>query len=125
MAYRVFWHIPQQVIFVELEGNLTLKDFQQLNRDVVELLGAESADRPVTLVIDVTRPTTTPQAFEQLKASQTYTQRRDLKSIIVVSSNKFIRLMMLLTFNLCRPSLRFCDTVDEASMFIQKKISTV
>jgi hypothetical protein len=125
MTYRVFWHIPQQVIFLELEGNLTLKEFQQLNRDVVEHLGTENADRQITLVVDITRPSTAPQAFAQLKASQTYTQRRDLKSILVVGRNKFMRLMMLLTFNLCRPTLRFFDTNDEAALFLQRKTPTI
>jgi hypothetical protein len=125
MAYRVFWHIPRQVIYVELEGNLTLKDFQLINRDVLEHLGNENTDRQITLVIDITRPSTTPQAFAQLKASQTYILRRDLKSIAVVGSNKFMRLMMLLTFNLCRPSLKFFDSIDEASLFIQRTLPTV
>lgn len=125
MAYRVFWQIPHQIICVELEGNLTLNDFQQINQDILEHLGSENRERPVTLVIDVTRPSTTPQAFAQLNASQTYTLRRDLKFILVVGSNKLMRLMMLLTFNLCKPSLRFFDTIDEVSLFIQRKISTI
>ncbi len=120
MAYRVFWVIPQQVLCLELEGDLSLHDFNQINQAVIEQLGDETIERQLTLLIDITRPGRVPQAFDQLRASQTYVQRYDLKSVLVAGTNKFMRLMILLTFNLCRPSLRFFDNTDQALKVAQR-----
>ncbi len=120
MPFRVFWRVPHQTLCVELEGILTIDDFIQLDRAIVDHLGNEKPDQRLGLLIDITRPGTIPQAYGKLKASQTYAMRRDLKFILVAGSNKFMRLMMLLTFNLCRPSLRFFDGLDEAIEFMQR-----
>ncbi len=119
MAYRVYWHIPHQMLCMELEGNLTLDDFQNLDRAILALLGNEAPDRQLMLLVDITRPATTPRDFARLRASQTYLLRFDLKFILVAGSNKLMRLMMLLTFNLCRPSVRFFDNIDEALKIAQ------
>ena len=122
MAYRVFWRVPHHTLCLELEGDLTLDDFNLINRAIIDHLGGETTDRRIALVVDITRPGSIPQAFAQLKASQTYVLRHDLKFILVAGSNKFMRLMMLLTFNLCRPSLRFFDNVDQALTFVQRVV---
>ena len=118
MTYRVFWQIPQQILCVELEGDLSISDFNHINRAVTDHLGAETANPHVALVVDITRPGQVPTAVIQLRETQTYVLRQDLNVILVAGSNKFLRLMMLLTFNLCRPSLKFFDTMDEALKFI-------
>ena len=121
MAYRVFWHVPQQILCLELEGDLTLDDFNQINRAVNDHLGRDDgAERRIALVIDITRPGKTPQAFAQLQASQTYAERRDLKFIFVAGRNKFMRLMVMLTFNLCRQGLRFFENMDQALAVAQR-----
>jgi hypothetical protein len=114
MAYKVYWEVPQQVLRIELEGNLTIEDFGQINRAVIDLLGVETTRRQINLLIDITRPSRTPRDIQQIKSSQTYVMRRDLKHIFVAGTDKFMRLMMLLTFNLCKPSLTFVDTIDRA-----------
>ena len=121
MTYRIFWQVQQQVLCVELAGDLSLDDFNRINGEVINHLGDEPTTkyRDVTLLVDITRPSSTPRVFEQLKQSQTYVFRRDLKFILVAGSNKFMRLMMLLTFNLCRPSLKFFDDVDHALKYVQ------
>jgi hypothetical protein len=117
MTHRIYWRVPNVVLCLELEGNLSPDDFAQINQAIVEHLGPETQTQTVTLLVDITRPGTTPSAFAQLKASQTYTMRRDLNYILVVGRDKFMRLMMLLTFNLCKPSLKFFDDMDQALAF--------
>ena len=124
MAFRVFWQVPQQVLCIELEGNLNLDNFHQINQMVIECLNSKEVHQPVTLLVDITRPGRIPQAFAQLKESQTYTMRSDLKFIVVAGNDKFRRLMMLLTFNLCRPSLRFFDNLDQGIKFTQRVSSS-
>ena len=124
MAFRVFWQVPQQVLCIELEGTLNLDNFHQINQMVTECLNSKDVHQPVALLVDITRPGKIPQAFAQLKESQTYTSRNDLKFIVVAGNDKFRRLMMLLTFNLCRPSLRFFDNLEQGIKFTQRVSSS-
>jgi hypothetical protein len=121
MAHQIYWQIPQQVLCVELEEVVSLDDFIQINREVNDLLGAETMNRNVTLLVDITRPGNTAQNVAQLKYSQTYVSRRDLKFILVVGKNKLMRLMLLLLYNLCRPSLRFFDDMEPALTFLASR----
>src|SRR5690349_17316176 len=117
MTYRIFWQIPQEVLCLELIGESTMKDFDQINLAILQQLGADSAEQRVVLLIDITQSSRVPSAFAQLKTSQTYTLRDDLRMIAVAGNNKFMRLMMMLTFNLCKPGLRFFDNTDSALEF--------
>jgi len=119
MAYKVFWKVPQQVLSVELEGSLSLGDFHQINQAVNDCLDSSLVKGGISILVDITRPGSTPRDFAQLKDSQTYATRRDLRFIMIAGTDKFMRLMTLLTFNLCRPSLRFFNDVDHALTFAQ------
>jgi hypothetical protein len=121
VTYRVFWQVPQEILCIELAGDLSIDDFNHINQAVTDQLGTEATNRHVALVVDVTRPGHIPTAVAQLRETQTYVLRRDLNMILVAGSNKLLRLMMLLTFNLCRPRLNFFDTMDEASEFVLRK----
>ncbi len=121
--YRVFWQIPQRVLCLELAGELSLADFDQINKEVIAHLGIESftPGERMALLVDITRPCRPPGNFTQLKISQTYAARRDLNFILVAGNDKFMRLMTLLTFNLSRPMLKFFDNTQQALDFVQEK----
>ena len=56
---------------MELEGQMNLDNFKQINQMVTDYLDNKDADQQVALVVDITRPGKIPQAFAQLKESQT------------------------------------------------------
>ncbi|MCC7205706.1 MAG: hypothetical protein IT323_00270 [Anaerolineae bacterium] len=114
MPYQVFWQVPHEILCVHLEGHLSLEEFHVINEAVVGELGDEGAQHRYAILIDITHPASLPQAFQPLRESQAYARRRDVKYILVVGRDKLLRLMLLLTFNLCRPALRFVDTMEEA-----------
>jgi hypothetical protein len=120
MAHQVFWHVPQQILGLELEGDLSLDHFDRINEDITNHLNGCGGDQHI-LLVDITRPATVPRLFARLKASQTYTVRNDVRFILVAGNNKLMRLMMMLTFNLCRPTLIFFDTVELALDFAARK----
>jgi hypothetical protein len=107
----------QSLLSLTLQGNLSEQDFSQMNELVTRSLDAINESR-VALVVNALGAKTVPRNFKQLQASQTFSQRKDLKWLLVVTDNKLIRLMMLLTYNLSRPSLRFFSTEREAMDFL-------
>ena len=89
-----------------------------------ENLGADSGEKNIVILVDITRPGSLPRAVNELKASQTYVRRNDIKSIMIAGTNKLMRLMLLLTFNLCRPSLRFFDNLEQAQVVARRSFDT-
>jgi hypothetical protein len=102
-----------------LEGDLTIADFTKINQSILEHLGEELPDQQVALLVDITRPSRAPRDVAGLRASQHYAMRRDIKFILVAGSDKFMRLMTLLMYNLCRPNLQFFNDTDQAIKFVQ------
>lgn len=114
MAIKVYWSVPHRILTVELEGMLNFDDFKRLDHIINDCLDHENPGTPVVLMVDITRQARIPQAFAQIKATQTCLHRPELQWILVAGKNKFMRLMMMLTYNLCRQSLRLLDDVDQA-----------
>ena len=119
MTSRVCWYVPQQILYVELKGNLSLEDFNQINQAIISKLDNDVAGHRVAVLVDITQPSHAPRAFEQVRTSQTFLQRHDIRFILVAGNNKLMRLIATLIFNLGKPSLKFFDDVDQALEFAQ------
>ncbi|MBX3064701.1 MAG: hypothetical protein KF726_17090 [Anaerolineae bacterium] len=76
----------------------------------------------IALVVDITELKQVPTAYSQLKATQTYLSRPELRAVLVAGNNKLLRLMMMLIFNLSKPTLRFFDSVAQALEFAESRI---
>ncbi|MCU0497168.1 MAG: STAS/SEC14 domain-containing protein [Anaerolineae bacterium] len=121
MPYQVQWEIPESILRVRLWGHVTLEDFIAINHLINEAIAMLTPETQVSLLVDVNEAHSVPQTFNDLKASQTYARASNsrIKYILVVcGNNKLLRLMMLLIFNLARPSLQFFDTPVQALSFM-------
>lgn len=122
MPFALDWQVPQRVIWLTLTGTLTLQDYVEINTEVSKLLESVPAGVKAGLVVDATHLVGTPTNVEQVTNSQKYAylSNNPLKIILVVCSNKFMRLMMTLTFNLCRPFLYFANSVEEVESYLTR-----
>ncbi len=123
MPYQIEWEVPQSVLSLRLLDHVTLQEFVEIDRGITDRLDTVSDDARIALMVDTIAAKSVPQAYNDLKASQTYAVRRNaqLEYILVVSgSNKLMRLMMMLTYNLCRPRLQFFDTPAQALFFLSR-----
>jgi len=118
MSYEISWSIPQTTLCVKLLDAVTFQDFIAIDRDVTLYLGKN--DRLTALIVDTSEAKSIPQHFEKLKASQTYIRDSTLRFICVVGQSKFMRLMMMLVFNLSGPSLQLFDNLDKAQAFLDR-----
>lgn len=121
MPYQIHWEIPESILRVQLQGHVTLEEFMDIDYLVNEALATLKPEMQISLMVDVNEAHTVPQAFNDLKASQTYaraTHSRIKYILIVCGNNKLLRLMMLLVFNLARPSIQFFDTSVQALSFM-------
>lgn len=123
MPYRVYWEAPNAMLYLKLSGDVSLQEFIDIDREITRYLASDKLEDKVTLLVDVNEAKSVPHSFNQLKASQTYATVYDskLSHILVVSGgNKLMRLMMMLTLNLSRPSLQFFDTPMQALSYFSQ-----
>jgi hypothetical protein len=120
MPYQISWETPEAVLCLRLLEQVTLQEFVEIDRTITSHLNDSSVDASIALMVDVTETKSVPQSFSELKNSQTYATAANVRLhwILVIGNNRLMRLMMLLTFNLCRPSLRFFDTLVDGTKFI-------
>lgn len=122
MPFALDWQVPQTVMRLTLTGTLTLHDYTEINTQVSKLLETVPVGVNAGLVVDATALVGTPTNVDQVTNSQKYAylSNNPLKIILVVCSNKFMRLMMTLTFNLCRPYLYFVNSLDEVVPYLTR-----
>ncbi|GEM_PF-3348275 len=120
MAYKVEWEIPEAVLSLKLSGAVTFDDFVEIDRLINEKIKQLDSQAVIKLLVDVTHTSSVPQFYQRLSSTQTYANQMNspLKHIMIVSGdNKLMRLVMLLVFNLCRPTLLFFKSHDQALAF--------
>jgi len=118
-GYKLSWLIPQRVMYLRLSGTTTLEELENINRFISS--GLEETSEQVALVIDATDSNGFAVGIDQLRASQRYGQHPRLKSIIVLGTNKLIRLMLVIVFNVATASLKFCQNLDEANTLLKQR----
>ena len=123
MSYRIFWEIPETVLCLALGEDVSTEEFVEINDQINSFMDARTATRSVILKIDALNTERIPQSLSTMKNSQSYANRKDLKSILVIGPNKYVRLVMMLTFNLSRPTLHFAMNHEHANRFVESVIT--
>ena len=122
MPYQIDWQIPQSVLTLQLDGHVTYEEFVEIDKVITDHLNTVNVGTRIALIINANNAKSVPPIFNELKTSQSYAvdgHNARVGYILVVSGgNKLMRLMMMLIYNLCRPSLRFFDTSVEAERFL-------
>lgn len=118
MPFKTDLDASRALLNINLTGNLTARDFADLDAQAMGLLD-KLLSKKVAVMIDARDAESVPRNFRQLHESQTWARRYELKWLLVVTDSKLIRLMMLLTYNHSRPSLRFFRNLDEANHFLR------
>lgn len=118
MPYQISWLVPSKVLHLHLKDEVTLEDFHAINEQV-KLFMAEG-DQRLALIVDMNQTRRVSYNVEQIRASQQYAQDARLDWILVVGSNKLLRLTMMVIFNLARAPLQLFQSVDEVKIFLRR-----
>lgn len=119
MGYQLAWEIPNSVLCLTLGAEVSMGEFVEINEEINQCLDdRENTDR-IVLKIDAIETKFVPKELSRMKNSQTYANRLDVKSLLFVGEDKYVRLIMLLTFNLSRAILHFANDHDHAQRFMR------
>lgn len=119
MPYEIYWEVPDSVLLIKLLGHVSLDDFYDINEGVLDYLDRRAHYQRIAVVVETNSAASVPQQFQNLKASQTFVESDDVRWLLVSANNKFLRLMMLLTYNLSKPSLHFFDSVPTSLNYLR------
>ncbi len=117
MPYQVRWHTPGEIIFIEYNGMLKLKDFEEYNQDLIKLL--DEGRYPVHVVADTANlQGVVPQAVD-IKNVLSYVKHPSLGWVNICGANQIIRMLAVIVFQMTGTQLKMHDTVDEALIFVR------
>jgi len=118
MGYQLSWRVPQRAMCLKLDVETTLTEFEEINRLIVSYLNQN--EKRLFLMIDVNDFKPNALVWERIRASQRYVSHEKLEYVLIVGqkTNRLIRLMMLVLFNISRAGLKFVETFDEADAFL-------
>jgi hypothetical protein len=124
MGYQFSWHVPQRVMYLKLSTETTLQEFEEINKTIMGNLN-ELKER-LCLVIDVTEFKPDALVWDRIRASQLYVTHENLDYALVIGqkTNRLLRLMMLVLFNVSRAGLKFFENLEEANTFLDRFVVT-
>lgn len=100
------WYLPGKVMCLHISGDYTLEDSRQINATIIEEL--EHRQEDLVLVIDAMKMNR-PYHFDQIRATQTYMDHQHLKHIYAVTTDRVVKLALMIIFNISRAHLHLFD----------------
>jgi hypothetical protein len=101
---------------LRLLDQVNLSDFVEINLAVTQSL--EVCEPYGILIIDINQTKNLPTAIEQIRSSQHYARDPRLKWLLIVGTNKLVRLTLLVVFHLSWANIQFFNNDAEAQTFL-------
>lgn len=118
MPYILDWYKTHQVIYLELNGNLTVEELQQVNHEIINVLDASS--HKMYIVINANNFRVGYHSTHHLRDTQKYMNHPELDSAFMVSNDKLTRLITLIAFSLSRAKFFQFDTMQLAEKMLNR-----
>ena len=120
MSHKLVWRPTDRVLTLTLTGEISLMDFVTVSDDIDVMLG--SVTEPLVLIVDAENVRLSRSGLSQARTTPTYMESRLVEHLLIVASDKIIRLTLLVVFNLNRPVLRFFDHMDQAEYYLRTAV---
>lgn len=119
MSYKLETHRDGKIVNIVMSGRVTVDDFAAINAQILDHIATQRGSR-LTIVIDTSSTTYFPENYDALRRCQSYIERPEVKTVVVVTRNKFTRLMLLLAFHLAKPYLYMVDDCEQAEQIVDR-----
>ncbi|MEL6148049.1 MAG: hypothetical protein AAFU54_12085 [Chloroflexota bacterium] len=120
MPYNISWHIQDRVMLIEISGNISVQEFEQLHRDSFEYVGQSSYK--VHAIADVSDFSAAPANVRML-VSATNEEKDDRQGMtVLVAPNlpKIFGFLASVILQSLRLEYRICDTREEAIEILRR-----
>lgn len=118
MPYTLDWYKTHQVIYLELNGNLTVEELQQVNHEIINVL--DTSSHKMYIVINAHDFRVGYHSTNHLRETQKYMNHPALDSAFMVSDDKLTRLITLIAFSLSRAKFFQFDTMPLAEKMLDR-----
>lgn len=115
MPYLLTWQIPDKVLCLKLTGQVSLNEFMEISEDIHKWLDEQCNIHKIVLLIDIFEAIQIPRQLSQMTTSQSYAERDEFTSILVVGNSKSLRLILLLTFSTVQTMLYFSNSYEHSA----------
>lgn len=117
--YTVSWQVPEQILYLSLEGEPGIQELKELNRQVMEML--QPVQKKVNIVMNVIKLKPGYRTSDHLRDTQRYMDLPQLENVFVVADNKLSRLTMLLAFSLSRAHFMLFDDLQKTMDYVNRR----
>jgi len=118
--FGISWYVHQRAIYVTLSPAMSVENFRVADRRVTEML--ESVPLQAALIIDASDMEARLLDWTSVRMTQTYGDHPNLQAIFVIlpESNRVVRLMMLIMFNLARAPMHMVGSLHEVDSWLNR-----
>lgn len=117
MKYTLSWYVPNQVIYVMLEGLPDRNEAVQMDEEINHML--ESYEK-IIIILDIDNMKANYQTTDLLRVL-TCVQHNNLDAILTLTENKLNRLMSLMAFGTSPTLTKQFATTQEIQTFLKQR----
>ena len=115
MPYRVSWHLPERIIYAELQGNLTFEDITTGNAALRHFIKASKTT--VHVLIDVQQLKAFPSNIQRIY-NQYQHRQKNTGCTILIGGTPVMQFTANILVKLFGVRIRFAASLDEAIVML-------
>ena len=120
---RIYWLIPDRVIYFKLQRNATIDMVKADNQELVQLLNEGQA--PIYIIADAKDIGLIPSDINATAKANTFTTHPKLDKIIAVNTNKLHQILGRVIARMSRNEVRFVQTTENALELLKREDTTL
>lgn len=118
MPYKISWYVPDQVIYSDFWGNVTLDDFGKYNDEMTQILDAATSRIHVIVdAVQVTNVNVNPRDIVQNLPHLTHPQ---IGWGVVVQTSRFVRFLASVVMQMKQVKVRYVGDIPSAVAFLEQ-----
>jgi hypothetical protein len=123
MPYDVNWYVPEQVVYANFWGEVTLADFRKFNGEMMTLL--EAPGGRVHVIVNAVQVTSVSASPQDIVAALPYLRHSRIGWGAIVQNNVFTRFMVSMVAQLMQVRTRFFSDLPAAVAFLEQIDETI
>ncbi len=123
MPYTINWYIPNQIIYSDFCGEVTLRELSKYNDEMTQIL--ETAASRIHVIVNTTQVTNVSVNPRDIVQTLSHLTHPQIGWGVVVQTSRFVRFLASMVMQLRQVRVRYVGDLPSAADFLEQVDDTI